>query len=55
MELSRISGTLEKGRFYSGGLLKFLYFSTVMGALVVLFTILAGIANIKQKESLMLL
>lgn len=49
MELSRISGTLEKGRFYSGGLLKFLYFSTIMGALVVLFTILAGIANIKTE------
>ena len=49
MDLSKISGTLEKGRFYSGGVLKFLYFSTIMCALIVPLTILAGIANIKTE------
>lgn len=49
MELSKISGTLEKGRFYSGGLLKFLYFSTIICALVVPLAIAAGIANIKTE------
>ena len=43
MELSKISGTLEKGRFYSGGLLKFLYFSTIMCASVIPLAVAAGI------------
>ena len=49
MEISKISGTLEKGRFYSGGLVKLLYFSIVICILAMPLTILVGFANVETE------
>ena len=49
MEISKISATLEKGRFYSGALLKFLYFSIIICVSIIPLSIMVGIANIKTE------